>query len=140
MAIRSRYLSLDLFPVVNVPFWGPHSVCTCVCVCVCDSPSLKGETEGGVWGVEERRETQCGLYHLHAADSSETPPHKPRAATEGQNSKKKNMKYHYWQSSASVKMSSAQSSKRVPERNATRSREKSAELPLARCTKRDNLT
>lgn len=24
-------------------------------------------------------ETQCGLYHLHAADSSETPPHIPAA-------------------------------------------------------------
>lgn len=49
MAIRTRYLSLDFFPVVNAPLpppplWGPHSVCVAT-PAKADPPSLKGKAE-----------------------------------------------------------------------------------------------
>lgn len=56
VAIRTRYLSLDFFPVVNAPFWGPHSVCSSTSKT--GPPSLKGKIG------KEVAETQCGLYHL----------------------------------------------------------------------------
>lgn len=56
VAIRTRYLSLDFFPVVNAPLLGASQ---CVCTSKTGPPSLKGKTE-----KTELVETQCSLYHL----------------------------------------------------------------------------
>lgn len=57
VAIRTRYLSLDFFPVVNAPLLGA-SQCVCSSTSKTGSPSLKGKIG------KEVAETQCGLYHL----------------------------------------------------------------------------
>ncbi len=57
VAIRTRYLSLDFFPVVNAPLLGA-SQCVCSSTSKTGPPSLKGKIG------KEVGETQCGLYHL----------------------------------------------------------------------------
>lgn len=57
VTIRTRYLSLDFFPVVNAPLLGA-SQCVCSSTSKTGPRSLKGKIG------KEVEETQCGLYHL----------------------------------------------------------------------------